>query len=159
MIGRIFFAAVFGLSLVLLVAACAGPRSDPAVAGTPAATGTPAPATAMPIAVPVVAAPAPASPAIAAPPAKASVLHVASKAGDLACRTDADCVIKDVGSCCGYRPQCLNKAAKTFPDQVKAKCASEGRVSTCGMPAVAGCQCVQGKCAAQFPSDNSSLAR
>ena len=65
---------------------------------------------------------------------------------DSSCRTDADCAIKDVGSCCGYRPQCVNKDSPTFPDRVKAKCAKDGRMGICGFPAITGCQCVSGQC-------------
>jgi hypothetical protein len=74
------------------------------------------------------------------------------------CNTDADCTIKDVGSCCGYRPQCLNKETPTFPEQVKEQCAREGRVSTCGMLAVSGCQCHSGKCDNVLQSDESMSA-
>lgn len=73
------------------------------------------------------------------------------------CRSDADCAVKDVGSCCGYHPQCLNKDTPTFPEQVKEKCAREGRVSTCGMLAVSGCECVSGQCQNQLQSDESLL--
>ena len=36
---------------------------------------------------------------------------------DASCKTDDDCAIKDVGSCFGYRPACVNKASPTFPRQ------------------------------------------
>ncbi|MEO7251370.1 MAG: hypothetical protein ABIW30_02040 [Arenimonas sp.] len=62
------------------------------------------------------------------------------------CRTDSDCAIKDVGSCCGYSPQCVNKNTQTFPEQVRARCGQEGRMGICGFPAISGCQCVSGKC-------------
>ncbi len=75
-----------------------------------------------------------------------------------ACNTDADCAIKDVGSCCGYRPQCLNKDTPTFPEHVKEQCAREGRVSTCGMLAISGCQCRAGKCENVLQSDESMSA-
>lgn len=66
----------------------------------------------------------------------------------LECRTHADCAIKDIGSCCGYNPRCVNKDSATFPEQVQAQCAKEGRVSTCGFPTIASCECEAGKCAA-----------
>lgn len=72
-----------------------------------------------------------------------------------ACKSDADCAIKDVGSCCGYRPQCLNKDTPTFPEQVKERCAREGRVSTCGVLAISGCQCVSGQCQGVLQADES----
>lgn len=62
------------------------------------------------------------------------------------CKVDADCAIKDVGSCCGAYPQCVNRDSPTFPEQVKAQCASEGRMSVCGFPSISGCRCVQGQC-------------
>ncbi len=73
------------------------------------------------------------------------------------CASDADCAIKDVGSCCGYRPQCLNHDSPTDAVAVKARCASEGRVGICGFPAVAGCQCVQGHCAATLQTDEGKV--
>jgi hypothetical protein len=65
---------------------------------------------------------------------------------DRSCKTDADCAIKDVGSCCGYRPACVNTASPTFPDQVKAQCADSGRMGICGFPAITGCKCTAGQC-------------
>jgi hypothetical protein len=65
---------------------------------------------------------------------------------DMSCKTDADCAIKDVGSCCGARPACVNTASPTFPDQVKAECASSGRMGICGFPAITGCKCTAGQC-------------
>jgi hypothetical protein len=65
---------------------------------------------------------------------------------DPSCRTESDCAIKDVGSCCGYRPACVNKASPTFPEQVQAKCAKDGRMGICGFPAITGCKCTAGKC-------------
>ncbi|MBD8528223.1 hypothetical protein [Pseudomarimonas arenosa] len=68
---------------------------------------------------------------------------------DYSCKVDADCAVKDVGNCCGYYPQCVNADSPTFPDQVKAECAREGRSSICGFPSIESCQCVQGRCAAK----------
>lgn len=65
---------------------------------------------------------------------------------DTACASDAECAIKDVGSCCGYFPACVNVDSPTFPDKVRADCAAEGRAGICGFPALRGCQCVQGRC-------------
>jgi hypothetical protein len=65
---------------------------------------------------------------------------------DASCKSDADCTIKDVGSCCGYRPQCVNTASPTFPEQVQAACAKSGRMGICGFPAITGCKCTAGKC-------------
>jgi hypothetical protein len=65
---------------------------------------------------------------------------------DTSCKTDADCAIKDVGSCCGYRPACVNTASPTFPEQVQAQCAKDGRMGICGFPAITGCTCNAGRC-------------
>jgi hypothetical protein len=65
---------------------------------------------------------------------------------DRGCQTDADCAIKDVGSCCGYAPACVNKASPTFPEQVQAQCAKSGRMGICGFPAITGCKCTAGQC-------------
>lgn len=62
------------------------------------------------------------------------------------CDSDADCVVKNVGSCCGYTPQCVHKAVQTFPEQVKALCEKEGRSSICGFQEPAGCSCVNNQC-------------
>ncbi|NQD37105.1 hypothetical protein HPT27_08715 [Permianibacter sp. IMCC34836] len=63
-----------------------------------------------------------------------------------ACQRDADCVVKNVGSCCGYQPQCVHKDVQTFPEQVKALCEKEGRSSICGFQEPAGCSCVNNQC-------------
>ncbi len=73
---------------------------------------------------------------------------------DASCKTDADCAIKDVGSCCGYNPRCVNSNSPTFPEQVKAQCAEQGRQSICGFPAISGCQCVKGQCAGINKNNN-----
>lgn len=64
------------------------------------------------------------------------------------CKTDSDCAVKDVGSCCGYFPMCVNKDAKTDPAAVMAQCKKDGMSSICGFREVSGCQCVQGQCEA-----------
>lgn len=66
-----------------------------------------------------------------------------------ACKTDADCVVKDVGNCCGYYPACVARDAQVDPAAVQARCAKEGRVGVCGFPVISGCSCVQGTCQAK----------
>ena len=63
-----------------------------------------------------------------------------------ACRVDADCAVKDVGSCCGAFPACVARDAVTNPAAVQAQCAREGMASVCGFREVAGCACVAGTC-------------
>lgn len=65
---------------------------------------------------------------------------------DYRCRTDADCTVKDVGNCCGYYPQCLNKDSPTDPKAVQAECARTGMASVCGFAELGGCRCVRGRC-------------
>ena len=65
---------------------------------------------------------------------------------DFSCRSDAQCTVKDVGSCCGYRPACVNVDSPTFPDQVQADCAAEGRSGICGFADISACQCVDQRC-------------
>ena len=67
---------------------------------------------------------------------------------DYSCTTDADCAVKDVGSCCGYAPACVNANSPTFPEQVKAECAKNDMQSVCGFRDIEGCTCVEGRCAA-----------
>lgn len=64
------------------------------------------------------------------------------------CESDADCVVKNVGSCCGYTPQCVHRDVVTFPAEVKALCEKEGRSSICGFQEPAGCACVDNQCRA-----------
>lgn len=65
------------------------------------------------------------------------------------CQTDSDCVVKDIGNCCGYFPACVNKNSPTDPEGVKAKCAKEGISSICGFQEIESCSCVQGSCKAK----------
>lgn len=65
---------------------------------------------------------------------------------DFSCKNNSDCKIKDVGSCCGYRPACVNKDSKTFPAKVKAQCAKDGMAGICGFPSISSCTCTNNKC-------------
>ncbi len=67
---------------------------------------------------------------------------------DRSCKTDADCVVKNVGNCCGYYPGCVNVNAQTDPAGVQARCAKSGMASVCGFPEISACSCVQGQCKA-----------
>ncbi len=62
------------------------------------------------------------------------------------CETDADCVVKNVGNCCGFYPQCVHREVQPSPATVKAICEREQRQSICGFEEPAGCQCVSNKC-------------
>jgi hypothetical protein len=65
---------------------------------------------------------------------------------DASCRSDADCAVKNVGSCCGARPACVNKDAKVDPAAVQADCAARGMASVCGFEDVDSCTCDAGTC-------------
>ncbi len=65
---------------------------------------------------------------------------------DYSCRTDSDCEIKDIGSCCGYYPQCVNTDAETDSELVKELCKKEGAASICGFESITSCQCVNKRC-------------
>lgn len=161
------------LAVALSVCACAGQNEpaavDPAATAPPSVVAdapapSPAPATAMPADSGVaVDEPAPAGRADA--PVDASDSPKPQRVSDLggepslSCRTDTDCAIKDVGSCCGYNPRCVNKDSQTFPEQVQAKCASDGRVGICGFPSISGCECVAGKCAGIPGADGNDVVR
>lgn len=72
----------------------------------------------------------------------------AAGAVDFSCQSDADCAVKNVGSCCGYHPGCVNKNSPTDPEGVKAQCAKQGMASVCGFQEISSCSCRQGRCEA-----------
>lgn len=112
----------WAIVLVLLLAACAAPAAqDPA----------PEPMPRNPLDRSVVSAPvgSPSNP-------------------DRSCKVDADCVVKNVGNCCGYYPSCVNVDARTDPAAVRAQCAKSGMAGVCGFPEISACSCVQGRCQA-----------
>lgn len=127
------------LPVVLLLAGCAAPTSSQSAPDAPAAQA------------PVAAEPAPAAP-VATPVAQAPdamETAPAPKSADTlgrSCNTNSDCVVKDVGNCCGAYPMCVNKDTKTDPAAVRAQCEKEGMASICGFQEVSGCQCVKGQC-------------
>ena len=65
---------------------------------------------------------------------------------DRSCRVDSDCAIKDVGSCCGYSPACVNTAARPDPKAVQAACAESGMAGVCGFREIEACACVSNTC-------------
>lgn len=116
---------LLAVALCLLLAACAGDTGKPASGSPdPDAVATPAPA--------IRARPEPAD------TAKAEI--------DYSCAGDAQCTIKDIGSCCGYRPACVNVDSPTDPAGVKAACERDGTAGICGFPSISACQCVNSRC-------------
>ena len=65
---------------------------------------------------------------------------------DTSCKVDADCAVKDVGSCCGAMPACVHKDSPTDPAAVQAECARRGLASTCGFREISACTCSDGRC-------------
>ncbi|WP_082607273.1 hypothetical protein [Lysobacter sp. Root983] len=133
---RRLFSLLLGTLLLSLLAACSSPAPAPASdAAAPAAAAT---ATA-----PKPAAPAPQFPA---PGQHSEALEPVAIAMDLSCASDNDCVVKNVGNCCGQFNACVNRGSPADPSAVMAQCAKEGKMSMCGSPVIAGCACVQGQC-------------
>ncbi|WP_133501154.1 hypothetical protein [Cognatilysobacter terrigena] len=62
------------------------------------------------------------------------------------CASDSDCAVKNVGSCCGAMPACVNKNSPVDPAAVQAECARKGISSTCGFKDIHSCSCVAGTC-------------
>lgn len=112
--------------------------AQPAAPATPAPAPRPAPSRDE---APRMSDPTPATPVAGRDPATVN----------RSCRTDADCVVKDVGNCCGYFPACVNTDAKTDPAAVKAQCAARGMASTCGFAEISACTCSAGQCTAAGP--------
>lgn len=147
---------VLMLSLLFMLGACVAPTSSPssstappapAQADSPRTSPQPAPAPAPPAAtpdrptrIPPMSDPLPPErgPAPAAKPVQV----------DRSCKADSDCVVKNVGNCCGYYPACVHKDSPTDPARVQAQCAEDGMASVCGFAEIQGCRCVQGQCIA-----------
>lgn len=105
------------------------------------------------------AAPAMSTPALPSAPSKPAARAVASAPTsaprsapapriDASCRVASDCAIKDVGSCCGAQPACVNANSPTDPAAVQAACKASGKTSTCGYRQIASCRCESGTCRA-----------
>jgi hypothetical protein len=67
---------------------------------------------------------------------------------EYSCEQDSDCVVMDVGSCCGYYPECLHKSSTPDPSNA----CNDGGSSICGFPSIETCVCdteqLGGKCQA-----------
>ncbi len=71
---------------------------------------------------------------------------------DVSCDESSQCVVKNVGNCCGYYPACVNKDSVVNPDLVKKLCQKDGLAGVCGFPDIQACTCQSGKCVAGTPS-------
>lgn len=141
------------LVLALLVAACTRPPVSgdaPARADAPAASqrsaapgaSSDARSAAAPQTLPRDAAPPKSTPL---PPERVEAPRGAPTLRT-SCSTDADCAVKNVGSCCGAMPACVSKDSPVDPEAVKADCARRGVMSTCGFKEIQSCSCVAGTC-------------
>ena len=145
-------AAWLATALVVVLAGCAAPQTG--ASGSSGSAADPAPARSEPVATRIAAAPAastprskPAPPMSDPLPAQRVPDAVPTPARlDVSCKSSADCVVKDVGNCCGYYPRCVNASAKVDPQAVQAQCARSGMASVCGFRTVEACECVQGEC-------------
>lgn len=114
----------------------AAPTPTPAAGDAPSGAPTPAPSR-----------PAEPAPPMSDPlPPEQAPIAGNPPALDRSCRTSADCVVENVGNCCGAMPACVNRNSPTDPAAVKAQCEREGRMSTCGFKDVQACACVDGTC-------------
>jgi len=120
------------LAMLLVLAACAAPQpTDPAVAtNDQTEAGTP-----------VFSQPAPPMAGPSPPRVLESVVKL-----DYSCSSDAQCVVKDIGNCCGTLPACVNRDSPADPAAVQAQCSASGMMSVCGFRPVAACQCSAGRC-------------
>lgn len=79
------------------------------------------------------------------PPEIAETRSSRSKIG-ASCSSNSDCVVKNVGSCCGAMPACVHKNTKVDPQAVQAECTRTGMSSVCGFKDIQSCSCVSGTC-------------
>ncbi|WP_425462614.1 hypothetical protein [Marilutibacter aestuarii] len=137
---------------MLALGACAAPSGETAVAGAqgPGTAAEPAPPQAPPVVAPGASTlpPQPDAPHAPSTDAEAPAPAQGPVQVDRSCRTDADCTVKNVGNCCGAYPACVNVDSPTDPEGVRAACAKDGMMSTCGFREIQGCQCVAGSCTA-----------
>lgn len=133
--------ALLAALLLSLLAACSAPAPTPAA---DSATAAPAAAAPAPEAAP------PAAP-FPTPGQRSEALEPLAIDMDLSCASDNDCVVKNVGNCCGQYNACVNRGSPADPSAVMAQCAKEGKMSMCGSPVIAGCACVQGQCRGVAP--------
>lgn len=62
------------------------------------------------------------------------------------CNTTSDCEIKDIGSCCGEYPSCVNKDFIPDIEAVINECEESGISSTCEFPVLIYCVCIENSC-------------
>lgn len=132
-------------ALLLLLAGCSAnpappPPADVTPPTPPASTALPAPAA------------KPASPV----QRYDSELHAHADVR-VDCETDAQCVVMDVGNCCGRYDACVHADSRPDPEALARECADSDRMGICGFPVVDACACRSGRCEA-VPGDRGSDA-
>ncbi|TMN20301.1 hypothetical protein [Pseudoxanthomonas sp. X-1] len=120
------------LLAAVLLAGCAAPANTQGVQPSPATDPAPAPA-------PGAQTGSNATPAPSRPPSTPAKVQTQ-------CTSDAQCVVKNIGSCCGELPACVNVDSPTDPAAVQAQCQASGRMGICGFRPISACQCQAGTC-------------
>lgn len=133
---RIFLTIGLLLLSVLVLAGCAAPSTSTSANGNLAGNTPPAP---------------PAPPPMSSPLPPREIKQAAAL--DTTCKTRADCAVKDVGSCCGTKPACVNKDSPTDPAAVQAQCKAKGMMGICGFREIPACQCDNGQCVEAGPAN------
>jgi hypothetical protein len=134
---------VFALMLLMLLAGC--PRTPQGVSQDVAAAPT-ADDISTPVAQAAVEQPHKPAPRKSGPLPPQRVVEPVQI--DRSCKADADCVIKDIGSCCGAFPSCVNRDSPADPAAVKAACEKNGQTTHCSRRVLEQCACRQGQCMA-----------
>ncbi len=79
-------------------------------------------------------------------------------AAPLTCTIDAQCMVKNVGNCCGAYPACVHVDQAVDPAAVKQRCEADGRSSVCGFKEIQACRCDAGLCA-ESPVNTAESAK
>lgn len=125
---RAWRALLAPLLVAALLAGCAAPANTQAVLANPAPAPTPSAQSG-----------SNATPAPSRPPSTPAKVQTQ-------CTSDAQCVVKNIGSCCGELPACVNVDSPTDPAAVQAQCQASGRMGICGFRPISACQCQAGTC-------------
>jgi len=59
---------------------------------------------------------------------------------DSSCKSDSECVVKNVGNCCGYYPMCTNKDSVLDPTEVASICSGQNNTD-CRLTIISYCRC------------------
>ncbi len=81
-------------------------------------------------------------------------METGGKEPNVSCAATRDCVVKNVGNCCGQYPMCVNRKAEVDPEAVRQECAKNDLVGVCGFPVIDHCECQKGVCVGVPPMVN-----